>query len=234
MPIVFIAATTRFSSPTTADASQCRCILLAALSNLPGLGFDFFSLKALSALESLLTLPALLWMGMELLGDKRKHFKLVAALLLTGLVAVSYWHVIIGRQGLRIPFTPLVTALLLIYLARAMRHNRRSDFVKVGLILGFGLYMYQAVRMLPVVVVVGVLMAMAVRRISWRERLRYLLHLAILVFVSLMVFCPCCTIQLNSPTNSGCGRRRAYSGMKWPSLRRSKPSKRCERTFPYS
>ena len=136
---------------------------------------------------------------MELLGGKRKHFNLAAALLLTGLVAVSYWHVIIGRQGLRIPFTPLVTALLLIYLARAMRHNRRGDFVKVGLILGFGLYMYQAVRMLPVVVVVGVLMAMAVRRISWRERQRYLLHLAILVFVSLMVFLPMLHYSIEFP-----------------------------------
>ncbi len=187
--------------PNNGGREPLQMYLLAALSNLPGLGFDFFSLKALSALESLLTLPALLWMGLELLGDKRKKLNQVTALLLTGLVAVSYWHVIIGRQGLRIPFTPLVTALLLIYLARAMRHNRRGDFVKVGLILGFGLYMYQAVRMLPVVVVVGVLVAVVARRITWRERLRYLVHLAILVFVSLMVFLPMLHYSIEFPNH---------------------------------
>ena len=187
--------------PNNGGREPVQMYLLAALSNLPGLGFDFYSLKALSALESLLTLPVLLWMGMELLGDKRKRFNALVALLLTGLVAVSYWHVIIGRQGLRIPFTPLVTALLLIFLARAMRQNRRSDFVKVGLILGFGLYMYQAVRMLPVVVVAGLLMALVIRKISWRERLRYLVHLAILVFVSLMVFLPMLRYSIEFPNH---------------------------------
>lgn len=176
--------------PNNGGREPLQMYLLAALANLPGLDFNFFTLKFLSAVESILTLPVLLWMGMELIGEKRKRFNVSVALLLTGLVAASYWHVIIGRQGLRVPFTPLVTALLLVYLARAMRQNRRSDFVKAGLILGFGLYMYQAVRMLPVVIVVGVAVAMAVRRIGWHDRLRYLIHLSILVFVSLMVFLP--------------------------------------------
>ena len=153
--------------PNNGGREPVQMYLLAALSNLPGFGFDFFSLKALAVAESLLTLPVLFWMGLELAGGQRKRFNSLLALLLTALVAVSYWHVIISRQALRIPLTPLVTALLLIFLARAMRRNSRSDFVKAGLTLGFGLYMYQAVRMLPVVVVAGVVVALIVRDIGW-------------------------------------------------------------------
>ena len=191
----------RIFFPNNGGREPVQMYLLAALSNLPGLDFNFFSLKFLSAIESLLTLPLLLWMGLELVEDKRRSFSVLVALLLTGLVAVSYWHVIIGRQGLRIPFTPLVTAPLLIYLARAMRHNRRGDFVRAGLILGFGLYMYQAVRMLTVVIVVGVTVAVIVRKISWQERLRYLAHLSILVFVALMVFLPMLHYSIEFPNH---------------------------------
>ena len=47
------------------------------------------------------------------------------------------------------------TALLLIFLIRAMRDNRRNDFIIAGLVLGFSLYVYQAARMLPLVVMIG-------------------------------------------------------------------------------
>lgn len=164
--------------------------LMSIFSTLPGLDFNHYTLKLLAALESLITLPILVWMGVELMGEKNRRFGLVVGLLLAGLVAVSYWHVAITRQALRIVMTPFITALLMIFLARAMRHNRRSDYVKAALILGFGLYAYQAVRMLPVVVVAGIGIAILIRSISWRERLMYGVNLAVLVFISLMVFLP--------------------------------------------
>ncbi len=164
--------------------------LMSVFSTLPGLDFNHYTLKLLAALESLITLPILVWMGVELVGEKNRRFGLVVGLLLAGLVAVSYWHVAITRQALRIVMTPFFTALLLIFLARAMRHNRRSDYIKVALVLGFGLYAYQAIRMLPVVVVAGIGLAILIRSISWRERLMYGVNLAVLVFISLMVFLP--------------------------------------------
>ncbi len=187
--------------PNNGGREPLQMYLLSMLASLPGLGFNFYTLKLLAVLESIATLPLLLWMGIELIGEKRDKYHVVVALLLSALVAVSYWHVIISRQGLRIPWTPIVTALLLIYLARAMRHNRRIDFVKAGLVLGFGLYMYQAVRILPVLIVAGVAVAIVVRKISWRERLRYLIHLGILVFVSLMVFLPLLHYSLENPNH---------------------------------
>src|SRR5690606_31696584 len=125
--------------------------LIALASYLPNLGINHDTIKFVSSLESLLTIPALFWMGYALLEGETKRRRLLLGLILAGLVAVSYWHVAITRQGLRIPLTPLVVALHLIYLMRGVRHNRRGDFIIAGLILGFGLYTYQAVRMLPIV-----------------------------------------------------------------------------------
>lgn len=187
--------------PNNGGREPVQMYLLSLLSTLPGLGFDFYTLKFLAVLESVLTLPLLFWMGIELLGDERIQFKKAVALLLMALVATSYWHVIVSRQGLRIPLTPAVTALLLVYLARAMRRNRRSDYLKAALVLGFGLYTYQAVRMLPVLIVIGLIFGIWMRAVTWRERLLYLIHLAILVFVSLMVFLPMLHFWLDFPNS---------------------------------
>jgi hypothetical protein len=163
---------------------------IALASYLPGLGIDHYTIKFVAVIESLITLPVLFWLGYELLQGESQRRRLLMGLLLMGLVAVSYWHVAVTRLGLRIVLTPLVSALLLIYLARAMRRNQRADFIKAGLVLGFGLYMYQAVRMLPVVIVVAIALAIYLTARSWRERMRYVLNLMVLVWVSLIVFIP--------------------------------------------
>lgn len=173
--------------------------LMSLFTNIPGLDFNHFTLKLLAAIQSMITLPILVWMGMELMGERNRRFGLIVGLLLAGMVAASYWHVAISRQALRIVMTPIFTALLLIYLARMMRYNRRSDYIKGALILGFGLYAYQAVRMLPVVVVVGIFIAVVVRSISWRERLKYGINLGVLVFISFMVFLPLFHYSLEDP-----------------------------------
>lgn len=173
--------------------------LMSLLASLPGLGFNHFTLKLLTVIEGLVTLPILVMVGVELLGERRRKLGILAGLLLAGLVAVSYWHAALSRLGLRIVLTPLFTSLLFIYLARAMRRNQRSDYVKAALALGFGLYAYQAARMLPIAVVVGVAMAMLIRPISWRERLMHLVNLAVLAFVAFMVFLPLFHYSLEEP-----------------------------------
>ena len=164
--------------------------LLSILASQPGMEFDHFALKLMSAIESLITLPIIFWLGLEVMGERRRRFGLLFGALLAALVAVSFWHVVIGRQGMRISLAPLFSALTAIYLVRAIRHNRRSDYVKAGLALGFGLMGYQAVRMLPLAAVAGVAIAILTAKHTWRERLSYLLNLAVLAFVSLMVFLP--------------------------------------------
>lgn len=175
--------------------------LLSILASQPGMAFDHYALKLMSALESLVALPIMFWLGVEVMGGRRRSFALLFGLLAAGLVAASFWHAAIGRQGMRISLAPLFSALMAVYLIRALRYNRRSDFVKAGLALGFGLMGYQAVRMLPVAAVAGVAVAVALCRQSMRARLSYILNLGVLAFVALMVFLPLLHYWTESPEN---------------------------------
>jgi hypothetical protein len=163
---------------------------MAVFASLPGQGMTYESLKLLAVIESILKLPLMFWLGYDLMRTERPRLRLLMGLALAGLVAVSFWDVTITRLGLRIVLTPLVTAVLLVYLARAMRSNDIGDYLKVGLVLGFGLYTYQAVRMLPVVVVLGAVVALL---FIWRQRQQRLIvvgNFAALVIVSAVTFLP--------------------------------------------
>ena len=175
--------------------------LLSILASQPGMEFDHYALKLMSAIESFITLPIIFWLGVEVVGKRRRRFGLLVGTLAAALVAVSFWHTVIGRQGMRISLAPLFSALTAVYLVRALRHNRRPDYVKAGLALGIGLMGYQAVRMLPVAAIAGVAIALVVANRSWRERLSYLLNLAVLAFVSLMVFLPMLHYWTEEPEN---------------------------------
>ena len=172
---------------------------LALFSQLPGQGINFDSLKLLAVLESLLTLPVLYWMTREILRPVDRRTAALTALLVVALVAVSYWHTAVTRLALRIILTPLVASLLLIYLTRALRGNHRADYIKAGLILGFGLYMYQAVRMLPVIIVIGVVAALYFSARSIQDRVRYIANLSVLVLISLVIFLPMLHYSIDNP-----------------------------------
>jgi hypothetical protein len=171
---------------------------MALFSMLPGQSISFDSLKLLAVVESLVTFPVLVWMGVEVVGERNRRLGVMVGLIGAALVAVSYWHVAITRLSLRIVLTPTVTALLIAYLSRAMRHNRRMDFIKAGLVLGFGLYTYQAVRMLPVVIVIGVFLAFMKQR-AWRERRQLVANFLALVIVAFIIFVPLFHYSVESP-----------------------------------
>ncbi|MFW5772942.1 MAG: ArnT family glycosyltransferase, partial [Phototrophicaceae bacterium] len=185
--------------PNNGGREGFQMYAIALLSRLPGLGIDYTSLKLLTVLEGLLTLPVLWWFGREIVGERDRRLGNAVGLALVALVAVSYWHLILSRLALRIVLTPLITALLLIFLARGMRHNRRGDFILAGLTLGFGLYMYQAVRMLPVVVLAGVGLAMLYNLRNRQQLRRYVANLAALVAVSFVVFVPLFRFSMDYP-----------------------------------
>ena len=172
---------------------------MALLSQLPGMGMDFNTLKLLAVIEGVLTMPFLWWLGREIVGAHDRKLGNLVGVMLAALVAVSYWHVAITRLSLRIVLTPLVTSILLIFLVRAMRYNRRADFILAGLTLGFGLYTYQAVRMLPIVVVMGVILAFVYRFRERKMRWMYVQNLTILVVVSFVVFVPLFRYSVDFP-----------------------------------
>lgn len=172
---------------------------IAAASYVPGLGIDHYTIKVVAAVQSLLTLPIFFWLGFEITGGNNRRLKLLMGVFVAALLATSYWHVAISRQALRIVLTPPITALLLIFLARAMRHNRRADYIIAGLCLGYGLYMYQAVRMLPIVIVLAIGMALYFSARSWRERRQYVFNLSVLVLISFVVFLPLFHYSVEQP-----------------------------------
>lgn len=185
--------------PNNGGREPLQMYAMALLSQVPGLGMNFTTLKLLSALEGILTLPVLWWLGRAVVGDDNPRLGNLVGLALAALVAVSYWHVALSRLGLRIVLTVLVASLLLIFLARALRHNRRGDFILAGLVLGFGLYTYQAVRMLPVVVMIGVALAVVFKARTWLERRTYGLNFAVLVLIAVAAFVPLLTFSLQYP-----------------------------------
>lgn len=172
---------------------------LALLSKLPSLGINYPTLMLLAVIESVLTLPLMFWFGREIAGKKQRDLGNALGLVMMALLAVSYWHLTITRMALRIVLTPIIGIVLMGLLIRIIRHNQRGDYIKAGLVLGFGLYTYQAVRMMPVLVLLAVAIG-----ILWHIRrremiIRYITHLAVLVLVSLVVFMPLLRFSVDYP-----------------------------------
>ena len=172
---------------------------LAALTTLPGLRFDFYALKLSVAITSVLSLPVMYWLGKEFIGDRRRKLGIATGLIALGLVAASYWDVTTHRVGYGFGFLTFSGALLGILMMRAARCNRRSDFILAGVTLGLSVWLYAPSKIFPVVVVAATLIAMALRRISWRERRKYCVNLAVSAFVSFMVFLPLFHFALEYP-----------------------------------
>jgi len=164
--------------------------LLAFSSTTFGVPLDFTLLKTLTAIEGVITLPVMYWMGREIIGRENRKLGDLVGLLTAALVAVSYWHLVLSSLGLRIVLTPLFVGLIIIFLVRALRYNRREDFIAAGLTLGIGLYAYQAIRMVPVVIVVGVVIAFLFKARGLIVRREMIFNFIVLVLVSFTVFIP--------------------------------------------
>lgn len=186
-----------FASNGGREAAQFY--LLAAFSQLPGIGLNFLSLKLINALESILTIVVVFFMGRAVIGPRERRLGTLVGLLFAAFVAASYWHVVISRFSERIVLMPLATAFLMIFLARALRSNQRSDFIWAGLAVGFGLYTYQAFRVAPLVLVTAAgLMVMA--NLRDRRALRTLIgNFAALAFVALIIYLPLFSYSLQFP-----------------------------------
>lgn len=173
--------------------------LLVMLSAAPGLEVDRYAFSLLSAIEGIITLSFLFWLALEIIGERPKRIRLAYAIAATALAAVSIWHLTISRQGFRVALCPLFVASSLIFFVRALRYNRRTDYVKSGLLLGFGLLSYQPLQMLPAIYVIGVAIALSVRRRMWRIQLRYWLNLGVLAFCAFIVFLPLFHLWVEQP-----------------------------------
>ena len=173
--------------------------LLAFMASVFRMELNFDLLKLATAIEGIITIPVLWWMGREVIGGDNRKLGNLVGLMLAALVAVSYWHVGLSRLGLRIVLTPLFTALIVGFLARALRYNRRADFIAIGLTLGIGLYAYQAIRMMPIVIVIGVVIALIFKLRDMASRRQMVWNLLVLVVVAFVVFVPLFRLSVDYP-----------------------------------
>lgn len=132
-----------------------------ALIQVLGLPLKYMTLKIGTALIGLAALPVLYLLGRELGGAP---LGLAAA----ALAAWSKWPVSLARQGLRYPLGVLPTAAVLWALVRWLRRGDRASVLWAGLFIGAGLHGYVSFRIVPLLVPVAVLLALADRR--WRGR----------------------------------------------------------------
>lgn len=149
--------------PNNGGREGFQMYLVALIADVFGVGFNFTALKIATAIEGAITIPVMWWMVRAIAGRETPGARRLGTwvgLAAAALVAISAWHVMLSRLGLRIVLTPLTTALALGFLAQAMRHNRMRDYLALGVVLGAGTYFYQANRMLPLVAVAGIALAM--------------------------------------------------------------------------
>jgi alpha-D-ribose 1-methylphosphonate 5-triphosphate synthase subunit PhnG len=109
-------------------------------------GLSHTTIKAVSALIGVLTVPVVYAWGKELCD---REVGLVAAIML----AVSHWHVTLTRVGYRAAVLPPVLALMWLFFSRALRTGSRVAYALAGLFLGLVFYTYNAAMVVPLLVV---------------------------------------------------------------------------------
>ena len=180
----------RIFFPRNTGREPTQFYLTALLSKV--LGYGWLTLRLTMALVGVLNVIPMYLLGKELL-DRR--FGLIAAFL----VAISYWHVIISRIGLRIVFSPLWTAATLYALLRAFRTRRRNDFLLAGACLGAGLFGYYAFRIMPLLVIVFCLVKLLIDRGPGFRFGQFAANVTLLVVTSALVFLPMLRYMYDDP-----------------------------------
>ncbi|RME11586.1 MAG: hypothetical protein D6802_06455, partial [Ardenticatenia bacterium] len=180
--------------PRNTGREPAQFYVTALLAGPLGLGLSYMALKVGTALVSWLTVALTMWAVRWGVGGSRR------LALLTGLLlAISKWHVAISRVGLRFPYTPLATALVLGFLWRAVRFNHTRDWVLTGLALGLGLHGYTATRIVPLLVAVAFAVAFLWARpprTAWPD---WFLRAALAPLSTVIAFVPLLRFSLEHP-----------------------------------
>lgn len=173
--------------------------LNALVHHITGIPVTLDLLVVTTAIQGVVAIPLAFWMVQTLLKEESSRFRNLVALLTAFFVATSFWTVLMSRDGLREISGLLPTLFTLTFLVRALRLNRRADFLAAGFGVGWGMYTYAALRGLPVIVVAAFAIAL-LTRYRKRELIRpFVINMVALVLMSLIVFIPMGVYSLLSP-----------------------------------
>lgn len=114
------------------------------------LGANWTSLKLVSLLPAILTIPAVYLLGRMLFGN-------MAGLIAMLLMAVSRWHLSLSRWGWNETAPPFFQVLAVFFLIRGLRDRRALDYALSGLLSGLSVYTYLSARLAALTIVLYVL-----------------------------------------------------------------------------
>jgi hypothetical protein len=154
-------------------------------------GLTFFTLKLTMAFAFLLSLIYVYRLGKEV-GNRW------TGLFFMALLGFSSWVNMITRVGLRLVLTPVFVAPVLFYLFRGLRTSRRNDFILAGILTGLGLLGYSAFRVMPIVVVLGVVIFLAYQKFNRTSRNTWW-ALGLLALFALVLFLPLFRFAIQYP-----------------------------------
>jgi hypothetical protein len=165
--------------------------LSAGFMRIFNLPVSFLNLKIVAVFANLLTLFFIYLLGKEL-GDRWVG---LAAALFAGM---AYWPLLFTRLALRIPYYPLFVAPVMYFMIRGLRQQKIQDVLWAGFFLGLGLHGYTPFRIVPILVVLGILIY-ALHTSGKGKWLRAVYVLLLIAFVSLLVFIPLLRYWLSNP-----------------------------------
>ena len=165
--------------------------LSAAFMGIFNLDVSFLNLKIVAVFANLVTLFFIYLLGKEW-GDRWVG---LAAALFAGM---AYWPLLFTRLALRIPYYPLFVAPVMYFMVRGLRRQHIPDVLWAGFFLGLGLHGYTPFRIMPLLVVLGILIY--VLHVSDKnKRWNALFALILISFLSLLVFIPLLRYWLANP-----------------------------------
>jgi hypothetical protein len=103
-------------------------------------GANWLSLKLVSLIPALLTVPAIYFLGRLMFGP-------AVGLGAMFLLAVSRWHLSMSRWGWNETAPPLFQILATFFLIRGLRDRRAFDYALGGLLMGLSIYTYLSARL---------------------------------------------------------------------------------------
>lgn len=163
----------------------------AGLHRFFGVPLGFTALKLVSVVISLLALPFIYLLGVEI---ANRRVGLLAFLL----AGIAYWPNVVARFGLRLPFYMLFTAATMYFLLRGIRTGKRNLFIYAGISLGLGIYGYTPNRLLPLLVLCAVGLYLFHRQSKGR-RTFVIISTLVAALISFIIFLPLLRYILAEP-----------------------------------
>src|SRR5574341_1611620 len=179
--------------PRNTGREPLQFYLTAAFAGLTHHRLDYMALKWITATLGLLVVPLTFFLAREM-------FDATVGFIAAALVAVSKWPLIIARIGLRFPLTPFFVAPTVYFLFRALKYQKRNDFLMLGLILGAGLYGYNAFRIVPALVAFYFILWPLIERNVHREDVQvYASNALLVILLAAIVFAPLLRYAVDHP-----------------------------------